>query len=108
MDTILRSKVLEEIDSFEPVSLEIITADRRRGTGGKWISLENWVKVRSEDAPAIGHAGNAPSKNISKKDPGHYQHGTINMENPGNKALHIVKVHIPLIQTFNGKKVING
>jgi hypothetical protein len=107
METILRSDVVRALDEGNPFTMEFITADRRRGTGGKLIKLENWVKHAGQpvDDTLPGAAAAGEKK---KKDPGHYRHGTINVMNPGNKAIHITKVHIPLIQTFNGKKVVNG
>lgn len=108
MDPILRSMVVKEILSGEPVSMEFITAHRRKGTGGRWISLENWVKVDYSNDSEPAHQPNTGDKIIRKKDPDHIKNGTLHMINPGNKAQHIVPVHIALIQTFNGKKVING
>jgi hypothetical protein len=109
MDTILRSEVLKEVDSGEPFTMEFVTADRRRGTGGKWIRVENWVKKVGQPAENFP-PGKIRRQSIQqpKKDPDHYRHGTFNIENPGNKALHLHKVHTVLIQTFNGKKVVNG
>lgn len=81
----MRSQVLQLLDTGEPATLEFVTADRKRGTGGKWMVLENWVKAGADN----------------KK-------GTVLMKNPGAKHAHPVPVHIALIQTFNGKKLVNG
>ncbi|MGN6476310.1 MAG: hypothetical protein ACTHKV_03720 [Flavipsychrobacter sp.] len=107
MDTILRSEVLKQIDSGEPFDLDFITANRSKGTGGRWIELRSWVKV-TEDQEKTSAKANASRQTAASKYPDHYRHGTLNLRNPGNKALHIVKVHTALMQIFNGKKVING
>jgi hypothetical protein len=109
MDTILRSEVVKLVDTGESFDMEFVTADRRRGTGGKLILVKGWVKKVGRPVEDT-----IPGKNIRRKasdvrkDPDHWRHGTFNIENPGNKALHLHKVHIPLIQTFNSKRVVNG
>jgi hypothetical protein len=109
MDTILRSEVMKLVDTGDPFTMEFVTADRRRGTGGKLIEVINWVKKVGQPVEDT-----IPGKHIRrkasevKKDPDHWRHGTFNIENPGNKALHLHKVHVPLMQTFNGKKIVNG
>ena len=87
--------------------MEFITADRRRGTGGKLIRVENYVKHTSKPVVDNKPADPANGSKTAKK-PDHYRHATINIVNPGNKSQHITKVHVPLIQIFNGKKVLNG
>jgi hypothetical protein len=108
--TILRSQVFKLLHSGDSFDMVWITADRRRGTGGDLISAEGWMvveqvkseklKVKSADAPAFGNGG--PSR-----DPNHPENGTVNVYNPANSGVHPHKVHIDLIQFFNGKRVIN-
>ena len=108
MDTVLRSDILKILDTGEPFDMEFVTADRRRGTGGKLITVKGWVKQKEqpvEDRPVGQHT---PAKQRLVKDPAHRKNGTINIKNPGNKHVHPHKVHVALILTLNGKKVING
>jgi hypothetical protein len=76
--------VIKAIESGEPFTLIFVTADRRRGTGGELITLENWCKK----AP-----GTTPK--------------TVRLFNPDNAETHPITVHHKLIQFFNGKRVIN-
>jgi hypothetical protein len=43
--TILRSEVLRQMDTGAAFTLQFITADRKRGTGGELIKVENWTKM---------------------------------------------------------------
>jgi hypothetical protein len=106
MDTILRSEVLKLVDTGASFDMEFVTADRRRGTGGKLIELKAWQKKIGQ--PVEDTIPGQHIRRTKPKDPNHYKHGTINVFNPANKAVHPHKVHVPLIQTFNGKKVVNG
>jgi hypothetical protein len=108
MDTILRSEVVKLVDNGEAFDMEFVTADRRRGTGGKLIDVKGWVKKKGKPVDDTVPGKHIRQKTDVKKDPNHWRHGTFNIENPGNKALHLYKVHIPLILTFNSKRVING
>lgn len=108
MESILRSDVLKLIDTGEPFTMEFVTADRKRGTAGKLIRVENWIKVKQPPVDQRGGTSAAPAPSGTFKDPNHYGNGTINIQNPTFKQLHIHKVHSALILTFNGKKLING
>jgi hypothetical protein len=101
--TILRSEVLKQLDTGEPFQMEFVTADRKRGTGGELIKVENWAK----------HKGNA----VQERLPGSTQNPkpktqnsikVVNIHNPFNKIAHPIAVHLLLILTFNGKRVLNG
>lgn len=85
METILRSEALRLIETGEPQSFVFVAADRRRGTGGRLIQVENWVMTGAD-----------------------FKKGTFNIKNPGNKHAHPMTVHSALILTLNGKKIING
>lgn len=107
----MRSECLKIMDSGEPFGLAYVTADRRRGTGGKVVEVENWVKVSTVPEVSAADAEAAAGKDVPvtpTRKPNHRLHGTINIANPGNKYVHIHKVHVALILTFNGKKVTNG
>lgn len=110
MDTILRSEILKLIDTRASFDMEFVTADRRRGTGGKLILVKAWQKRPGQPVEDTIPGGNLKHSQADKrlKDPSHYKHGTINIFNPSNKAIHPHKVHVPLILTFNSKRVING
>jgi hypothetical protein len=105
--TILRHEVLKELDTGEPFDMVFITADRRRGTGGKIKRVSNWVKIKGGE-PVSRLPGEFTRTNIQshKKDPRHADHKTINIYNPGNPGNHATKVHWRLIVFFNGKRVL--
>jgi hypothetical protein len=107
MDTIMRSEVVRQIESGEPFTMEFVKADRRRGIAGELVKVENWIKKPGQPVEDT-IPGKYTPKASKTKNPGHYTHGTFNVHNPGNKIQHIIKVHTVLIQTFNGKKVVNG
>lgn len=108
--TILRSDVLKILDNGEPFEMELVTADRKRGTGGDLIELRGWQKIVGDRQPA----GNNSKFNIQNstlaptRNPNHRTHKTINLHNPNNPRLHPITAHIRLIQFFNGKRVLNG
>jgi hypothetical protein len=108
--TILRSEALKFINSGQPFSLEFVTADVRRGTGGKLISVKNWMKVSGESTEERAPGQKPAPKQVpgAEKNPNHFQHKTINIYNPANRSVHVHKVHFRLILSINGKKVING
>jgi len=90
-------------------TLEIITADVKRGTGGDLIELVDWQILDADaddgDAPG-GSTGNQFQWPGHSKCPNHDDHETINMINPVNKKVR--KIHTKLIQSFNGKRILNG
>ncbi len=110
--TILRKDVIAAIQNGEPITMEYVTADRRRGTGGDLISVDNWLKVSTDvpKEPTLRQAqGDNPllSGHDRHTDPDHAINGTVNIYNPANPGIHPHKVHWDLIQFFNGKRVIN-
>jgi hypothetical protein len=105
--TILRSEVLRQLDTGEPFSMEFVTADRKRGTGGDLISIKDWQKIKGEAVAAEVKPGEHKRKDVVR-DPRHFQHKTVNLFNPHNPRQHPISVHLRLIQFFNGKRVING
>lgn len=105
-ETILRSDAMKIIDSGQLINIAFVTADRRRGTGGKYIELKQWAKVK-ETPNTDAHPGQlaTPRRDLIK-DPNHGLHKTFNICNPQNPAVHIHKVHYRLIHMLNGKRVV--
>ena len=104
-ETILRSDVFKALISGEPFDMSWVMCDRRRGTGGELISVEGWM-ILSDEAEV--EPGNVTRETTDvSRDPDHARNGTVNVFNPANSGVHPYKVHIDLIQTFNGKRVIN-
>lgn len=83
--------------------MEFVTADRKRGTGGELIKVENWAKHKGtavqERLPAKTANGKLKTANSIK---------VVNIHNPFNRIAHPIAVHLLLILTFNGKRVLNG
>lgn len=107
---ILRYDVFKEIHSGEPFDMAWITCNRKKGTGGDIISAEGWMVVSDqprETKDVKSETTENPSLKGEAKDPNHPDNGTVNIFNPANSGVHIHKVHIDLIQFFNGKRVIN-
>ena len=107
-ETILRSDVMRQIDSDGSFSMEFVTCDRRRGTGGELIEVKSWQKLNaSADIEVLPGQARQKARQMIK-DPNHWKNKTINIWNPLNRSLHPHKVHFRLIQSFNGKRVVNG
>lgn len=102
--TILRHEVLNDLDTGDPFDMVFITADRRRGTGGKIKRVSNWVKIKGGEP--VSRLPGEFSRQTLKKDPRHAEHKTINIYNPANPGDHATKVHWRLIVFFNGKRVL--
>lgn len=107
-ETILRSEAFKIIDRGELVNIDFVTADRRRGTGGKYISVKQWCKVQQQtpDQNALPKDIHTPKKDLVK-DPGHRLNKTFNICNPRFPSLHIHKVHYRLFVRLNGKTVLS-
>jgi len=105
METILRSEAKREIDTGKPFNLAFVTADRRRGTGGEYIEVKNWQKVKEDPAPEALPGKPALKPELTKK-PDHWIHKTFNIFNPANPKQHPIKVHYRLMDVFNGKRII--
>lgn len=106
-ETILRSKAMQIIDSGELFDIGFVTADRRRGTGGEYIQLKQWCKVK-QDTPnqeVLPQDIRPPKKDLAR-DPNHRANKTFNIWNPRHSSAHIHKVHYRLFDRFNGKRVL--
>jgi hypothetical protein len=102
--TILRSEVLKQMDSGEPFTMEFIKADRKRGTGGELVEVRNWVKKTN----GINEARPLQKRSAGKLVGYSGRIKVVNIHNPFNKIAHPMGVHLLLMQTFNGKRIING
>lgn len=102
--TILRSEVLKQMDSGEPFTMEFVKADRKRGTGGELVEVRNWVKKTN----GINEARPLQKRSAGKLVGYRGRIKVVNIHNPFNKIAHPMGVHLLLMQTFNGKRIING
>jgi hypothetical protein len=108
MESILRSQVMAIINSGRPISsLEFVTADRRRGTGGDLVECRNWMKVQ-KDMPVEGRPGFHTKKHTPKVDRNNHSNKTFLIFNPANRSAHPITVHYRLMQSINGKHISNG
>jgi hypothetical protein len=101
MDTISLNEVITRIDQGKTFDFAFVTANKKKGTGGEWIALENVCKhnyLTAEERLSRIH-----SKSPVRKDPRHYPNSTRNIRIMTNG--NIVKVHLRLIRRFNGKVV---
>ena len=97
------SEVLKAIrESEEPFDISFCTLDEGRKKGGERIELKGVLSSRMLDkARRKGFAEPEPAQGIEKKQ-NHYQHATRNLLLPNG---HYKKVHIYLIEFFNGKQM---
>lgn len=105
--TIMRSEAIKELNKGLPFDLAFITADQRRGTGGDYIEVKKWLKLR-EDLPADKQPTWYKKEFEAKKDKLNHQHKTILVFNPANRGTHPIPVHYRLMTRLNGMRIING
>jgi hypothetical protein len=110
VETIRRSEAMQFIESGRPFTLEFVTADVKRGTGGELIKVVNWQKVHGSkvDSKENAKGTSGATSDSTSHNPNHYQHKTFNIFNPANRQLHPHKVHFRLLISLNGKRIING
>jgi hypothetical protein len=100
-ETIGLKDMLSHLDSGQPFqSLEFVTLNKAKDTGGEWIKLEGARKHQTFSKPST--TIHQPST-VVHKNPQHYSNSTRNILLPNGE---IRKVHIRLIRRFNGKTVI--
>lgn len=104
--TILRHQVLQQMDTGGSFDLVFITADRRRGTGGKIKRVKNWQKICGQRGEARLPAHLATRVNTSK-NPEHSTHKTVNIYDPRHAMQDVTKVHWRLMVYFNNKRIID-
>lgn len=102
--------VLEEMRRLENgapkrFSIEVISADQKKGVAGKVLLLEN-VHLSGIKKLSIrkNHERKLQAVLGSKKDPAHNENLTLNIYDPLTQK--ITKVHIDLIAKFNGQAVL--
>lgn len=106
-DVILLKDALKMMDRLDhksrpiPFSISFITADRRRDKGGELIQLSGAI-LSKHNILLPQHTRNVDGFGKSRK-PSHFENSTRNVQAPDGS---ITKVHIRLIKTFNGKKII--
>lgn len=88
------------IDSGKPFDIEVVTADVKRGTGGRVIAYANATKAKRD--------GSKLSKPMDLKlptrNPQHYLNSTRNITLLKERETR--KIHIRLITKINGKIVL--
>lgn len=92
------------MDTGNKFGFSFITCNIKEDTGGELIEVEqahkhNWISP--EDYKK--QQRRQPSSKMIKRDPRHYDNSTRNIILPGGE---VRKVHIRLIRTFNGKRVL--
>lgn len=102
--TILRHEVLVHLDTGASFDMVFITADKRRGTGGKIKRVKNWQKIVGQrvDARVPLHIAAG-----CKKKPNHHEHKTVNIYDPRHGMQEVSKVHWRLMVYFNNKRIID-
>lgn len=106
-NVILRSEAMKIVMSGQPITMEFVTADRRRGTGGDLMLVKNWMKIL-HNLPADKIPGKYSRKYKRVKERHNYDNRTFSIFNPADPRQHPVTVHFRLIHTFFGKTVLNG
>lgn len=98
---------MEIINNGQPFTLEFVTADEKRGTGGKLIVVKNWMKLR-EDLPKHLQPDTYKKELQGKKDTQNHRNKLFKIFNPANRSAHPITVHFRLMQSLNGLKIMNG
>lgn len=112
-NTIPLYEVARFIDGFDAdgkpnkFSITWCTLDKKKETGGKQVSAENCIKVVGKKNGDVIYA-TKPKLQDSKveRNPNHYAHQTRNIL--VNGTLNIRKIHLRLIERFNGKVMTYG
>lgn len=107
MESIFRSQAIAVINTGQPFNLDFVTADRRRGTGGEYISVKGWMKVKG-DLPEEARPGHFKKVHSPKTDRNNHINKTFLIFNPANRGVHPITVHYRLMQLINGKHISNG
>jgi hypothetical protein len=101
------SEVLQQMDAAtEPFQISFVTANKRKKEGG---IIENYPACLSTGSKAPGERKPASVKPLNEvnsvlKNPNHFRNATRNLLLFPSKQIR--KVHIWLILTYNGQKVI--
>ncbi|HVZ96417.1 MAG TPA: hypothetical protein VG847_06055 [Chitinophagaceae bacterium] len=95
-------RCIEIIEGGSWVSLRFITADIKKGVGGKVIELTK-ARIARKRNEQLAKAENEIEARMNKKNPYHNLNFTRNMELPNKQ---IRKVHPILITHLNGEQVV--
>lgn len=102
-EVITLEKVLQFMDTGQSFNITYVTADERRGTGGKIIRYDGWQKCNLETVPEVILRRNKVFE-LAKKIK---REGLAKNRLIINPATHDIRtVHIRLICEFNGKRVV--
>lgn len=100
-DNITIKELLAVMESGQAFRMTYVQADRRRGTGGKMVDVKD--AVLSQHAVPSGKKLTQAAIQKASKSPNHSEHFTRNIVLLNRD---VVKVHILLITSFNGKRVL--
>lgn len=101
------SEALEHMQSGATFSITYVTADRKRGTGGKLLHIPqaNICKLSAIPANILRRNGiSAVTLSNDRRWADHHAHKTRNIYVPNTQQ--IKKLHIKLITEYNGKRVL--
>lgn len=95
--------VLRRMQDGERFDISYVKADVKRGTGGQIKTLLGCMLMRKTGNASKQHAGE-PTPEQLRKNPHHFANSTRNIQHlkTGEKF----KIHIRLLLTYNGKKVL--
>ena len=107
MDSIKLNEALKIMESGEVFSIQFVTFDKKRKTGGYVKHYPEARLLQKEDKKPVVKKSSSSSTARKTKNPNHWDNATRNIkvivsgvESSGNKKLHIF-----LITMFNGKRV---
>jgi hypothetical protein len=84
-----------------PFNISFVTADRTRGTGGKWINVKG--AILSKHNKNLPHHIRRTDGFSGSKKPASYENAQRNIQTPDGT---ITTVHIRLIKRFNDYEII--
>jgi hypothetical protein len=99
--------VLEEMErtdakgQLKPFSIEFVTADRNKKTGGEIIKVDKAVILKKMNYASS--TSSVKAEPMNKKKSNHWENSTRNILLPNGQKR---KLHIRLITKFNGQAVI--
>jgi hypothetical protein len=101
------SEVLRQMEEGEErFTIRFVKADKRRKTGGQIVEWHNCQLSKQRVGKAKRSPVAADAAESTSKMPAHYQNATRNIVQ-GNSS-QVRKVHIWLLLTFNGQRIVLG
>ncbi len=99
------SEVLRIYESGASFSITVVTADRKKGTGGELRHYPTAQRCRLQEMPAnLLKRNGFTSTATDKRSPNHWENKTRNLYIPATGEIR--KIHIKLIVAFNNKRVL--